>query len=126
MSDVVIGASQGKVWGETQCVFAQNNVEVHRINIKKGGYCSKHLHHHKFNEFMVISGRLKVDIWMPYGLIDTTTITDNQFCVVAPGLYHLFEALEDTIALEIYWVELAEDISRETIGGVKDIINHGT
>ena len=38
--------------------------------------------------------------------------------VVKPGEYHKFEALEDTIAYEIYWIELnPDDIVRETCGG---------
>jgi len=114
----MIGASQGKVWGTTQCLFAQNNVEVHLIEIKEGGYCSKHTHIHKANLFQIISGLLKIEIWMPYGLVDTTIIKDGQYCVVPPGHSHRFEALADTKALEIYWVELdSNDIERETVGG---------
>lgn len=114
----MIGASQGKIWGMTQCLFAQNNVEVHLIDTKEGGFCSKHSHIHKFNLFYILNGALKVEIWMPYGLVDTTIIKDNQYCIVPPGHSHRFEALADTKALEIYWVELdPDDIERETVGG---------
>jgi hypothetical protein len=41
--------------------------------------------------------------------------------VVKPKEYHLFEALEDTIAYEIYWTELSQnDIIRETSGGLNE------
>jgi hypothetical protein len=41
-------------------------------------------------------------------------------CTVPPGDFHRFEALEDTQALEIYWVDLKEnDIVREDHGGLK-------
>ena len=29
---------QGKVWGQTQPLFLKNNVEIHRIEAKQGGY----------------------------------------------------------------------------------------
>ena len=37
---------QGKIWGKTQALFNKNNVQIHRIETKKGGYCSKHKHEH--------------------------------------------------------------------------------
>ena len=34
-----------------------------------------------------------------------------------PGEYHQFEAVEDTVAFELYWAEFDhEDIERETVG----------
>ena len=40
---------QGKVWGKPQEIFKNSNFELHRIEAKKGGYCSVHKHLHKFN-----------------------------------------------------------------------------
>ena len=110
---------QGKVWGFTESVFCKNNVEMHRISTNKGGYCSKHKHDFKYNAFFIESGKLKIKVWKSeYDLIDETIITDLQMCTVPPGEYHTFEALEDTVAYEIYWVELDQkDIIRETVGG---------
>lgn len=110
---------QGKVWGKTQELFFKNNVEIHRIETKKGGFCSKHKHEHKFNAFFVESGKLKIKIWKnDYNLIDETIISSGEMTVVKPGEYHIFESLEDTIAFEIYWVELERnDINRESVGG---------
>lgn len=110
---------QGKVWGHTQSIFTQNNVEIHRIEAKAGGYCSQHKHDHKYNAFFVERGCLKITIWKnDYDLIDTTQISDQQMTVVKPKEYHMFEALEDTIAYEIYWVEIqADDIIRKNCGG---------
>jgi quercetin dioxygenase-like cupin family protein len=110
---------QGKVWGKTQPLFLKNNVEIHRIEAKQGGYCSKHKHEHKYNAFFIEQGQLKITIWKnDYDLIDETIISDQQMSVVKPGEYHKFEALEDTIAYEIYWTELeTDDIVRETCGG---------
>ena len=43
-----MGNISGKVWGQTELVFANSNIEFHRIDIKKGGTCSKHKHNYKF------------------------------------------------------------------------------
>lgn len=114
---------QGKVWGYTCPLFFKNNVELHFVKIKKGGYCSKHLHKHKFNQFIVFDGSLKVTVWKDYGdgfpLQDVTVIGKDQACVVPPGEFHKFEALEDTTALEVYWIELSQnDIVRQDHGGL--------
>lgn len=115
---------QGKAWGFTKPIFNKNNVEIHDLFIHKGGYCSKHKHNSKFNKFIVKKGVLKVSIWKNYGadvLEDVTILTENSECTVPPGDFHSFEALEDTEALEIYWVELrTDDIERTNHGGRKN------
>jgi len=110
---------QGKVWGETQEIFANNNFELHRIEVNKGGFCSKHKHIHKINAFYIEKGKLKIRIHeTEYDLVDETIASTGDLSIVKPGKYHEFEALEDTICYEIYWVELDHsDIDRETIGG---------
>ena len=52
---------QGKVWGQTQPLFNKNNVEIHRIETNKGGFCSKHKHEFKYNCFYVEKGKLKIN-----------------------------------------------------------------
>ena len=110
---------QGKIWGSTQSLFLKNNVEIHRIEVNEGGYCSKHKHDHKYNAFFVEKGQLKIIIWKnDYDLIDETIISDKQMSVIKPQEYHKFIALEDTVAYEIYWTELdSNDIVRENCGG---------
>lgn len=109
----------GKIWGNTSEIFNKNNVEIHRINIVKGGTCSKHLHKHKYNLFFIERGSLLINVWKnDYDLIDKTIIKDNESCIVAPGEYHQFSALEDTICYEIYWVEISHDIYRESVGSL--------
>lgn len=116
---------QGKVWGETSDIFNKNNVEIHVIHIKKGGYCSKHLHKYKFNRFVMLSGKLKISVWKEYKdgstLEDVTIINQGEQCTVSPNEYHRFEALEDCTALEIYWCELSgSDIVRLDTGGINE------
>jgi len=108
----------GKVWGQTELLEANSSLEFHRIEIHSGGVCSKHQHKHKWNGFYVESGRLLIRVWKNnYDLVDETVLETGQYTRVAPGEYHQFEALENTVAFEIYWVALDhEDIQRDTVG----------
>ena len=110
---------QGKVWGETRPLFCKNNVEIHRIEAKEGRYCSKHKHEYKYNAFFVESGCLKITAWNnDYDLVDETLVRAGQITTCPPQEYHMFTAMEDTVAFEIYWTELNEkDIVRENCGG---------
>ena len=115
---------QGKIWGSTSLLFCKNNVEIHRIQGNKGGYCSWHRHQSKFNRFFVESGIIKVTTQKDYGsgvLEDETILLPGQQTTVSPGQYHKFEVIEDCVAYEIYWIELdPNDIERLTVGGNKD------
>ena len=53
----------GKVWGKTAEIFSNHNFEVHRIEVNKGGFCSKHKHTHKFNAFYMEKGKLKITVY---------------------------------------------------------------
>jgi quercetin dioxygenase-like cupin family protein len=100
----------GKVWGETQPIFNKNNVAIHRISVNKGAMCSKHYHEHKYNMFFIESGQIKVEVWQKdYELVDQTILSSGESIEIKYGLYHRFVALEDTIAYEIYYVNLQDD-----------------
>jgi mannose-6-phosphate isomerase-like protein (cupin superfamily) len=111
----------GKVWGQTELLEANNTLEFHRINVEQGGTCSKHKHKYKWNGFFVESGKLIVRVWKnDYALVDETVISAGQYTKVAPGEYHQFEALEPTVAFELYWAEFNhEDIERESVGQLR-------
>ena len=120
-----IGPSQGKIWGFTQLIFAYNGVECHKITFRAGAYCSKHIHHIKWNRFVVISGILKIRIFHDEDIapnemkIDETTIQTGQVSDVPPGVLHQFEGVEDGEAIELYWAVLdAQDIERIEPGGI--------
>ena len=109
----------GKVWGSTQKIFENQNFEVHRIEIKKGGYCSKHKHDYKHNLFFIESGQLEITVWKD-GLEDTTTIGPLQTSDAKPGQFHQFNAKTNVIAYEVYYSEpISGDIIRETMGGIR-------
>lgn len=115
----------GKVWGTTQLIEANNTLEFHRIELRTGGVCSKHLHEFKWNGFYVESGSLLIRVWQnDYNLTDETVLGAGDYTSVKPGVYHQFECLEPTIAYELYWAEFKHnDIKREDSGYLKkDII----
>jgi len=111
----------GKVWGDTHLLEANGVLEFHRINIRQGGTCSKHRHRFKWNGFYVVSGRLLIRVWKnDYDLVDETVLGPGEYTRVPPGEYHQFEALEDTVALELYWAQFDhDDIERQDHGFVK-------
>lgn len=115
-----MGHISGKVWGLTQEIWRGPHSEIHLINAKKGGFCSKHIHEHKWNLFHVISGHLEVTIWPPSGTVDIVNLHDGESCQVPPGHLHQFLAVADTQAMEVYWVEQLSpsDIKRSSVGGV--------
>ena len=108
----------GKVWGKTSPLFNKNNVEIHRIEAKAGHQCSEHKHVHKYNAFFIESGKMQIKVWKNnYDLVDVTEIGPGEMAIVDPGEFHQFIAIEDTIAYEIYWVELlVDDIERRSVG----------
>jgi len=113
---------QGKVWGETSCIFFKNNVEIHRLKTNADSQCSKHKHDHKFNMFLVESGKLTVRVWKnDYDLVDDTYLSAGESMTVKPGEYHQFIAEEPAVVYEIYWTELDQnDIDRESCGSTRD------
>jgi mannose-6-phosphate isomerase-like protein (cupin superfamily) len=108
----------GKIWGSTELIEANSALEFHRIEMNKGGVCSKHAHEFKWNGFYVESGSMLVRVWQKdYDLVDTTVLNAGDYTKVKPGLYHQFECLVDGVAFELYWAEFSHnDIVRETIG----------
>jgi quercetin dioxygenase-like cupin family protein len=109
----------GKVWGTTELIAANPAFEYHRIEIKAGGYCSKHKHQSKYNGFYVESGQLLIRVWREQA-DDVTVLQEGQYTQVEPGLCHQFEALTDCVAYELYWSQYeANDIQRENLGGMR-------
>jgi len=112
----------GKVWGETKALLQNPVVEFHRIEVVKGGECSTHKHSYKWNGFFIEKGEMEIQVFKnDYDLVDKTTLHKGDFMAVKPGEYHLFRAITDCIAFEIYWPEmLSEDIQRKSVGKVND------
>lgn len=111
---------QGKVWGETTLIFSSGHVSVHFLEIKKGGFCSRHRHSRKTNLFHIISGQLEICQWeTPRSEPDITMLLSGESLFIPITLWHRFRALEDTHCIEICEaMSIDEDIERESAGGV--------
>ena len=113
----------GKIWGMTELLISHPTFEIHRIEANKSGFCSKHKHEYRYNMFYVESGKMLIRVWQnDYDLCDTTILEPGDQISVPPNIMHQFEALEDTIAFEIYYVERLDkkDIVRESVGGTRN------
>ena len=110
-----------KVWGITSPIFQNSMFEVHRIEINAGGYCSKHYHKYKYNVFYIESGKMKIINYEDGNSINETLLSCGEQTTVSPNEFHRFEALEKTIAYEIYYSEFqSDDIIREDEGGINE------
>lgn len=110
----------GKVWGTTALIEATPIFEMHRLDIKPHHECSLHVHRRKANGFMVIKGRLFVDVLKEdYPLTNTTELKAGDHVVVPPGEYHKFRTgREACVAVEWYTPALlSSDIERRGHGG---------
>lgn len=117
----------GKIWGSTEPLLKTPMLEVHRLSINPRSRCSLHAHQYKWNAFMVLSGRLSIEVHKnDYALIDITELRAGEFTTVKPGEYHRFVSHDDhVLAFELYYPEqLSEDIVRRDCGGmgVTDVI----
>lgn len=110
----------GKVWGETELVLSSPVCELHRIKIRPMHQCSLHVHRRKWNCFIVMTGRLFVDVMKnDYPLTDVTELGPGDVISVPPGEHHRFRTGEEPCeAFEIYYPDtLSEDIDRKDHGG---------
>ena len=123
LQDGVVLMKQSKIWGTTTKLFEHNDTSTHMIEVDAGGYCSKHLHEYRYNEFFVQHGMMEVIVWREdSGLKDITILSDGEKTIVPPCVYHQFRCMTPTVAMEFYWTEGGNpcednDIHRETCGG---------
>lgn len=108
----------GKCWGQTEPLIETPFCELHRIEVKPGGTCSKHMHRYKYNWFYVDYGQMEVKVWKnDYDLVDVTKLERGQSTIVKPGEYHQFYCVGNCVAYELYWSLFdPTDIVRETCG----------
>lgn len=106
-----------KVWGTRTRIFANKNIAVDFLNLKKNSHCSFHVHKNKYNRFYVLSGQLDL-------IIDNQNIIlhPKQEIDILPNQVHQFKLISDCTVIEISWNpkgELKEsDIIRFVKGGI--------
>lgn len=106
-----------KAWGTDQCIKQNASFELHRISIMPGGFCSRHRHQHKWNGFLVESGKMTLMVWRE-SQPTVIELSAGDYAEVEPGRLHQFMCDGKVVAYEMYWTQLdASDIVRESTGG---------
>ena len=93
-----------KIWGERRRIHLDNKNEIDLLYLKTNTFCSTHIHDEKINKFLVIKGCVKIQTD-----IGNQILKANESWVVRPPLKHRFLALEDSIMIEMAYVEGTED-----------------
>lgn len=110
---------QDKIWGTTECLTATPLVELHRIQVIPGGYCSIHQHQGRANGFYLVSGDLEVRAGTER-LMSARDLRPGDYFAIQPGVTHQFFSSKGCEALELYYPVLrGEDIQRLTVGGIE-------
>lgn len=116
-----------KVWGWSELQVESNLCQVHRIDIRPGGFCSIHQHDRKHNVFTLVKGKLHIRLWdenVDLGVEAMRTIvlaSPGDTYDVGPAIVHQFYAPEYCMAIETYYPASVrtEDIFRfSDLGGV--------
>ena len=99
-----------KDWGNDRILYHNQNIQINEIQINYHGESSKHYHNDKNNIFYVISGKLLIKIWNN-DIVTEYVLSSKDTIEIPSKTYHKFHALEDTVALEIYYLNKALDIN---------------
>lgn len=110
-----------KQWGWSEAQVVSPLCEVHRIDVRAGGFCSWHKHDHKHNVFTVIDGLMEVEVQVGPRIV-IAVLQPGMTYDVAPGLIHRFRCpTKATRAIEVYYPVSVNpnDITRFSDGGVE-------
>lgn len=110
---------EDKIWGTTYTLLRTDACSNHLLKIKPNYRCSRHTHRLRVNQFVLISGDIRV-LYYPPG---STTPTEVKLMPmvpfsVYPGVLHWFESRDvESIMLETYvGVVDVDDIERHDEG----------
>lgn len=91
-----------KLWGTTETIFLNAQLQIDHVRGLAGGASSMHLHRGKANTFIVVRGVLGVRfsddvLWR--------VLAENESFTVRPGIKHRMTFLADCEAIEVYHAE---------------------
>tara|TARA_R100000306_G_C4315560_1_gene112449 strand:+ start:274 stop:663 length:390 start_codon:yes stop_codon:yes gene_type:complete len=103
-----------KIWGWKYNAYRDHYLCVDLCYVNKDGHCSWHYHNHQYNAFLVLFGKLQViREYSPESdkkIISTIGVgCASRKTRIHPLHNHKFEALENTIFLEIGSVRYDQD-----------------
>jgi mannose-6-phosphate isomerase-like protein (cupin superfamily) len=121
---VEIPPVEEKIWGVTRCTFQSETTLIFHASIKAGGFCSKHHHEGRYNDFYVVHGALLVLFYKSAEdtLPKIRLVESGQRIVAPPHRWHRFYALTPVELIETYWSVCGiHDIVRYDEGGMADL-----
>lgn len=105
-----------KIWGERHRILLTDKTEIDLLYTKKNTFCSTHKHKNKINKFHVVTGKVRIET--EFG---SKVLNPGESWIVEPPLKHRFFNLEDSIMIELAYVNRGKidprDIERESQGG---------
>lgn len=105
-----------KIWGERRRILLDDKNEIDLLYLKKDSFCSTHKHAKKINKFILVSGKVMIET--EFG---AKVLSPKESFQVIYRTLHRFVALEDSVMIEIAFVEEGKidpkDIEREKQGG---------
>ena len=117
--------SEEKCWGHVSHLFSDRTA-LSFLQVNEGWRCSVHCHLHRWNEFRVISGAIRIIRYeRVQGLLQVQTsivLRADSNLAVGPGIYHSFEVVASGEVIETYWTKDGTDVDindivRENEGG---------
>lgn len=92
--------SRERYWGNIKTLFADENLTVKIIEMKKGSQSSLEYHVVKDEFYYIYSGRLKLGTRIGRGENTSIMLEKGDVYHIPPGLMHMRIALEDTVIIE--------------------------
>jgi len=110
-----------KAWGSVKHAFSLGQCAVSVLDVKAGGYSSRHYHRARVNRFLVVSGAIEVVEYDPTGRyeIRRRRLEADDVADVDAGTVHRFEVKQPGVVVEIYYPAdvKQDDIERLDVGG---------
>lgn len=102
-----------KPWGSEQ-IWAETESYVGKvISIDAGQRLSLQYHQEKDESILVTKGRLRLHTGSTVDQIETTILGEGESAHIPPGLIHRFEAVDDTVLIEVSTPQLMDVVRLE-------------
>tara|TARA_B100000900_G_scaffold414930_1_gene443096 strand:+ start:2113 stop:2553 length:441 start_codon:yes stop_codon:yes gene_type:complete len=92
--------SRDRYWGNIKTLFADENLTVKIIEMKKGSQSSLEYHVTKDEYYYIYSGKLKLGSRIGRGENTSIVLDEGDVYHIPPGLMHMRIAIEDTVIIE--------------------------
>ena len=88
-----------KGWGEELIIHANENYCVKILTLHRGGECSLHFHTEKEESFLVLEGKVEVELFFNLER-SIVTLEEGESLDIPPFMAHRFKAVVDSKLLE--------------------------